>query len=210
MTDKTQQLIADLVTQLAPVRPLRTPFSRAVGWLLSVAIVGALYVLYSARAPHRGTYSPMDVEFWSMLATAVLGILAAFNLSVPESSRRWIWAPIAPLALWIVSSGTSCYQLWRAGAPASTLPAESPGCFRFIVIVSVPLAAFLLWMLRRARPLAPVPVALTAGIGVAAAAAFLLQFFHPFDVTFMDLALHLAAVSVIVGALAASGRKILG
>jgi hypothetical protein len=47
-------------------------------------------------------------------------------------------------------------------------------------------------------------------MGVAAAAAFLLQFFHPFDVTFMDLAVHLAAVSVIVGAVAASGRKVLG
>ena len=33
---------------------------------------------------------------------------------------------------------------------------------------------------------------------VAALAAFLLQFFHPFDVTFMDLSVHLVAVGIVV------------
>jgi hypothetical protein len=33
---------------------------------------------------------------------------------------------------------------------------------------------------------------------VAASAAFLLEFFHPFDVTVIDLALHLAAVGVVM------------
>ena len=210
MTDRTQQLIADLVTQLTPVRPLPAPLARAATWLAVVAVLAALVVMYPTRVLHRSTYTLADVELWSMLATAVLGVIAAFHLSVPESSRRWAWAPIAPLIVWVLSSGHSCYRIWHAGVPATNLPAESPECFRFIVIVSVPLAAFLLWMLRRARPLAPLPVAFTAGIGVAAASAFLLQFFHPFDVTFMDLAAHLAAVGVVTGLVAASGHKALG
>ncbi len=54
--------------------------------------------------------------------------------------------------------------------------------------------------MRRAAPLTPVRVAAIAGLGIAAIAAFVLQFFHPFDVTFMDLAVHLVAVALVVAA----------
>jgi hypothetical protein len=53
-------------------------------------------------------------------------------------------------------------------------------------------------MLRHARPIAPLTVAVLGTLGVAATAAFILQFFHPFDVTVIDLALHLAAVAIVV------------
>jgi hypothetical protein len=53
-------------------------------------------------------------------------------------------------------------------------------------------------MLRRARPLDALPVAAVGTLGVAATAAFVLQFFHPFDVTVIDLALHLAAIALVV------------
>ena len=35
-------------------------------------------------------------------------------------------------------------------------------------------------------------------MGVAALAAFFLQSFHPFDVTFMDLSVHMVAVCIVV------------
>jgi hypothetical protein len=210
MTDKTQQLIADLVTQLAPVRPLRSPVVRASIWFAAMTALAVAFILHPGRSALRTTYAMTDVELWSMLATAVLGVLAAFELSIPGSSQRWIWAPVIPLIVWIASSGHSCYQLWREGVPIGPIPTESPHCFMFIVLVSIPLAAALLWMLRRARPITPLPVAFTGGLGVAAASAFLLQFFHPFDVTLMDLAAHLTAVGMVVVATAASGRKVLG
>jgi hypothetical protein len=53
-------------------------------------------------------------------------------------------------------------------------------------------------MLRRAYPIAPLPVAALGTLGVAASAATLLQFFHPFDITVLDLGFHLAAVGFIV------------
>ena len=62
----------------------------------------------------------------------------------------------------------------------------------------MPLGVSLLVLLRRSRPLAPAPVTAVGGLGVAALAAFLLQFFHPFDVTFMDLSVHLFAVGIVV------------
>jgi hypothetical protein len=76
---------------------------------------------------------------------------------------------------------------------------ESSDCFVFIVGLGLPLSAALLWALRRARPIAPVPVAVLGGLGAASLAAFLLQFFHPFEISFMDLALHAFAVALVVG-----------
>jgi hypothetical protein len=68
----------------------------------------------------------------------------------------------------------------------------------FITSASVPLAVGLFWMLRRARPIDPLPVAAIGTLGVAATAAFILEFFHPFDVTVIDLTWHLSAVGLVV------------
>jgi hypothetical protein len=60
------------------------------------------------------------------------------------------------------------------------------------------LALSLIVLLRRAAPLAPVRVAAMGALGVAALAAAALQFFHPFEVIFMDLGVHLGAVALVV------------
>jgi hypothetical protein len=46
-----------------------------------------------------------------------------------------------------------------------------------------------------------------AGLGVASLAAFLLQFFHPFDVTVIDLGLHLAGIATVVILARAAARS---
>jgi hypothetical protein len=63
-------------------------------------------------------------------------------------------------------------------------------------------------MLLRAKPLAPAAVAAMGGLGVAGIAAFLLQFFHPFDVTVIDLAVHAVAVGLVIVVSAVSGQKL--
>jgi hypothetical protein len=101
--------------------------------------------------------------------------------------------------VWIATSALGCLQYGIGLGPAGDRLGESGHCFMFIVLVSVPLAALLSAALRRARPLEPLPVALTAALGVAALAAFTLQFFHRFDTTLIDLTLHLAAVGAVMG-----------
>jgi hypothetical protein len=108
----------------------------------------------------------------------------------------------------VATSGLGCLQYGLGWGPAGHHMGESPHCFRFIVMVSLPLALLLYLVLRRARPIQPMPVALTAALGVAALAAFILQFFHPFDSTLTDLAAHFAAVLVVIG-LAAATRRLL-
>ena len=82
--------------------------------------------------------------------------------------------------------------------PAGLGKGETADCFLWIVGFGVPLAVALFVVLRRSHPLSPGPVAAMAGLGVASLAAFLLQFFHPFDVTLIDLGLHIAAVATVV------------
>jgi len=63
----------------------------------------------------------------------------------------------------------------------------------------VPLSGLLTVMLRRAYPLQPELTALVAGLASAAAAATLLNFFHPFDAAATDLAVHVFAVALVIG-----------
>jgi hypothetical protein len=93
---------------------------------------------------------------------------------------------------------------WQAGLAGDV--AESTECMQILVAASVPLGITVLVALYRARPLAPTRVAAMAGLGVAALAAFLLQFFHPFDVTALDLAFHAAAVLLIVAVSTGSAK----
>ena len=83
---------------------------------------------------------------------------------------------------------------------------QSDYCFVFLLAVGIPLAGLLVLGLRRASPLQPRLVASVGALGVAGLAAFILQFFHPFDVTVMDLGTHLAALALLVAAISLSGR----
>ncbi len=207
----TDELIGTLSQGLAPVRPLRPPVLRALLWLGTVTLVigagvsrWADFAIISAR-----TADPrLALECAATLLTGITAVLAAFYLSLPDRTSLWRYAPIPPLLLWIATSGLGCLQYGGGLGPAGHRLGESSHCFIFIVLVSAPLALLLYAVLRRARPLEPLPVALSAALGVAALAAFVLQFFHPFDTTVVDLASHLAAVIVVV-ALAGLSRRLL-
>jgi hypothetical protein len=79
----------------------------------------------------------------------------------------------------------------------------------FIAGFSVPLSIALFGMLRSTHPISPLPVAVFGTLGTAAAAATLLQFFHPFDITVQDLGFHLAAVACVIVLGAALRRPLL-
>jgi hypothetical protein len=205
---ETERLIRDLADGLEPVRRLRSPGVRALQWLAAVAALSALLILrYADLEVFRDRIGSPRVllECIATLLTAITGIIAAFELSVPGRSPRWALLPAAPFLLWLASSGLGCLQNGLGGSAR-----ESLHCFVFIAAVSVPLAASLLWMLRRARPIAPLPVAAVGALGAAATAAFVLEFFHPFDVTVIDLALHLAAVALVIAVLTFLRRPLLG
>lgn len=197
----TEQLIQSLGAQLTPVRRLAPPSLRAATWLGAAALLGALVVsltvglhIFSARV----SLVRVACQCAGEGLTAVTAVLAAFMRSVPGRSARWALLPLPGCALWLASSGLGCLANgWSLHGPDGFI-GESSHCFAFILGASVPLAAGLFLLLRRAQPIDPLPVATLGMLGVAATAAFILEFFHPFDVTVIDLVLHLAAVGVVM------------
>jgi hypothetical protein len=205
----TDDLIERLVAEARPVRRLRPPLRRAGLWLLIVAVAAGTAIATFTDWPvfvQRAQDMRLVIEMIATLATGMAAVVAAFELSLPDRPRRWLLLPLPALALWLASSGYGCYRHWLTAGPSGWELGESAHCFRFILGASLPLGVSLLIALRRATPLAPLPVGAAGGLGVGALAAFALQFFHPFDVTVMDLAVHAVAVGLVVSATSAAQR----
>jgi len=206
---EVDDLIRRLAQDAGPVRRLRPPLTRAVFWLLGVAVLSFVIVLAFADAGlflSRAADTYLLIDLIATLMTGIAAIVAAFHLSLPDRSAGWALLPLPPLTLWVATSGYSCWRHWLVYGPDGWSLGESVDCFRMILGVSIPLGIGLFFVLRRARPLAPVPVAALGGLGIAAIAAVLLQFFHPFDVTFLDLGVHVVAFGLVVLGSAASSR----
>jgi len=203
VSEATERLIERLAAEAEPVRRVRPPGLRAALWLLAVAAVAAMGIAAFADLDvfaRRAQDPKLVADMIATLATGIAAVLAAFELSLPDRKATWALLPLPPLALWIATSGYNCYRHWIAFGPDGWELGESTHCFRFILSVSVPLGLTLWLLLRRANPLAPVRVAAVGGLGIAAIAATLLQFFHPFDVTLMDLSVHATAIAIVIAA----------
>jgi hypothetical protein len=210
----TDRLIDLLSADVAPVRPLRSPTRRALETLALLAALGALAILLlpdSNPLAVRGAGEKVraGMEMAAMLATGTLAVLGAFHLSIPGRSRRWLTLPLLSFAAWLMLSSVGCYRDFILRGSAGLEFGHSVDCLVFILGASLLLGAPLIWRLSRAAPIDPLPVAALGGLGAAAFSAFLLQFFHPFAVTFLDLAVHLVAIAIVIGLTALLKRPIL-
>ena len=207
----TDDLIAQLSATAAPVKRLAPPMLRALIWLAVVtALSGAAIVLWANLDvfASRAAHPRMALELFATLATGAAGVIAAFHLSLPDRSRAWALLPAPFAALWMATTGVGCWLDWAEQTERGWALGQSFYCFKFLLSLGVPLAGLLLFSLRRASPLQPRLVATMGAVGVSGLAAFVLQFFHPFDVTIMDLGTHLAALAILIGFFALSGRRL--
>jgi hypothetical protein len=207
----TQDLIESLAANAKPVRRLRPPLARATAWLVAFVAVVTVATVATGAWPAmiaRLEDTRFAVEMAATFVTGLAAIIAAFYLSLPDRSRFWMLLPLPPLLLWLASSGYGCYQNWAAYDPMGWRLGRSSDCFVFIITMSIPVAVALYIALRRALPLDPLRVMVTGGLGVAGLAAATLQFYHPFDVTLVDLAVHVFAVLLVVAMMMAGGRTI--
>ena len=110
-----ERLIQHLATELTPVRQLRSPSIRALGWLTMVAATAILLGLF-ADLPAIGRRLAAAPDMWLAVAgsaaTAVLAGFAAFQLSMPDASRAW--------------AALRCRQQFY-GSPPADLAASVPG-----------------------------------------------------------------------------------
>ena len=206
------RLIGALAANLQPVRRLLSPSERALIWLaLVVAIAAGLAMFANLPAMwHRLSATPdMWLAVLGSAATAAAAAFAAFELSMPDRSRAWALLPLPAFALWLGASGLGCLRAYVLPGTHVATMGETRDCLVFIVGLSVPLSAALIVMLRRACSLAPALTATMAGLASAAAAATLLNFFHPYDAAATDLVVHLGAVGIVVVALRMVGSRAL-
>jgi hypothetical protein len=205
-------LIRDLATDLTPVRRLRSPSVRTFSWLAIVAATAVVLAMIAdlSALGHRLIAAP---DLWLAVTgstlTTILAAFAAFQLSLPDARPGWALLPLPATLLWIGASGLGCLRIWFVPGTHVANPSEMRDCLIFVVGLSLPLSALLIIMLRRGCPLQPGLTAATAGFAAAAAAATLLNFFHPFDVAAIDLAVHALAVSLVIAGNRALGGRLL-
>ncbi len=210
--DDISRLIGDLSADLLPVRRIEAPWLSAFVWTGLAVAIAIILVLVRDYLPWAGPLAA-DVFTWPGVVasglTAVLAAVAAFQVSLPDRSSAWAWLPLPLLLAWVVINGLGC--LAYAATPGA-LPGSWPGfvqCLAVLLLISVPLSALMIFMVRRARPLRPVMVAILGGLAAAGASATLLVFVHPHDATLLDLCAHAIAVAAIVGLNAAVGGTLL-
>lgn len=197
------RLIHELAGDLKPVKRFQRPALRALTWLgvvLAIAVVLATFADVNAMWQRITAAPDLWLAVIGSIGTAVCAAIAAFELSLPDAPRAWAALPLPAAILWIAASGLGCLRTWIAPQTHVATMGEARDCLIFIVALSVPLSALLIAMLRRAYPL---NIGLTAGVGglaVAAAAATLLNFFHPYDAAATDLAVHAVAVAIVIAA----------
>ena len=205
------RLIHGLASDLQPVRPLPPAGKRALIWLGFVVVAGLVLSLIADLSAFAARFMATP-DMWLAMSgsalTAVLAAIAAFKLSLPDSSRVWAWLPLPAALLWIAASGIGCLRNFVLPGTHVALLRETMECLAIIVTLSVPFSLLMFAMLREAFSLLPGLTATIAGLAVAAASATLLNLFHPFDAAVVDLLVHAFAVALVVVASRAYGRRI--
>ena len=197
-----------LIRGRARARPRRAPLPpavRAILWLDGVLLVAAALALFGLPPGlGRGASAWTWIALAGSTLTAASAALAAFELSERGRSRAWRWLPAPALILWIGASGAGCFG--AADAWGATV-AETGQCFKFVLAISAPLLALMVFMLWRVAPRLPARVMAVGGLASASAASSLLVLVHPHSPTLLDLGAHAIAVAIVVGASAVVARQ---
>lgn len=206
---RTEDLVGSLVADLGPVKRLRPPMVRAAGWLaLSALVIGAVVVFKGFR-PDLGARlaEPWEVaQLAAAIATGVLAAVAAFHLALPDRSDAWALLPLPGFALWVASLGWGCVADFVRLGPEGIALGTSWACLGFILALSLPLGGAMLFALRHAGPIRPVPTAAIGVLSVAMLASVGLSLVHNLDAAIMILVWHAGAVLVAVALSAGLSR----
>jgi hypothetical protein len=196
-----EALIDRLAGDLHPVRRMAPPGLQAALWCAVVVAIALLLARFADLEGLRERLMAVPDMWLSVVgsaATAVLAAVAAFQGMAPDRSPRWVLLPLPTAALWIGASGMGCLRAWLVAGTHAASMQETKVCLMFIVGLSVPLSLLLVLLLRRGFVLHPGRTALMGGLAVAAAAATLLNFFHPYDATASDLVVHGVAIGLVL------------
>jgi hypothetical protein len=168
----TDALITQLTDRLEAVRPLTKPWLRAAMWsAFATVIIALLASFFGTRADIL--HALHEAKFVMPLAgswlTGLTSALAAFEISLPDRSRRWLWLPLIPVLLWSSGFAYGCLANWVEIPEGAPIASGAMECIGTILLVSAALVIVLLPMLRRVKTLRP---GLTAWLGCLAISGF--------------------------------------
>jgi hypothetical protein len=204
MSRERRQLIAQLATDLQPVRTPPSPLRMALlWWLVSWAFVVVVTLLF---APAReGGWSQL-LTHGRFLAESLLGLIAAlvialfaFTDSVPGLARRAAFSVgLVLVVIWISS--------YVIGLEYPTLPISMQGkradCFPETLLYSLLPATVGIWLCLRYYPLAPLRTAVLMTLSASMMPALFMQLACMYDAAHI-LSHHILPIPLLIGAVIA-------
>ena len=208
----TDQLIEQLAGRSTPVKPLASPLRRTALWLLlAAATVLAIVLIHGPRPDFWATMTAPSValEWTASVLTAVLATYAMFQISVAGRSPSWAWLPLPAAMLWLGVLGVGCLRdVYAQGWQALAFESHVSECARMIVLTSLPIGLVMLWMVRHAGVVRPVPTAMLVTLGAAALSAAAVSLIHDGETALMALLWHAGVVGVLSLLGALSGNRV--
>jgi hypothetical protein len=207
----TTELINRLAADARPVKRLRPPALRAALWLTVAALL--LVAIAGVHGFRPGLMAEFADPVFALgraaaVMTAVTAAVAAFHVSLPDRSPRWLWLPLPFALVWFGAMGYGCFTDWLVRGPAGLQLGHGGGCFGAILFSSLPIGALLLVMVRHAGPVRPFATAAAGGLAVAAIAEAGLTLYHDVDATLTDILFHFLAVLVVCTIWTAGARPL--
>jgi hypothetical protein len=203
MTDRAEDMIADLAADLRPVRRLASPFWRASLWVgIAIIVNGLAVLLHGGLRPDLMPLLMTPSYCLLLLATVLTGILAAlavFLISIPGRSRYWAALPVPGVIFWFSAAGYGCISDWLRLGPQGLAMGHSVDCFTWIMAISLPLSLVLYVMVRHAAWIRPGPTLVLGMLSTAAFAATGLSLLHDLDTSLMIMVWHGGAILVLLG-----------
>jgi hypothetical protein len=207
MQRTSDALIAELVGELQPVRPLRLGEGVALALAAAAVSAGVVIGLFGMRTDWlAGRVDPMGLVATGMfLGLALAGIVTVVIMSRPQVGSDhggWRWAAgmagLLPVAGLIVALG-------RQGEALSVEAMEHGiECFAIGSAASLLVFAMLVMWLRRGAPTSPERAGLVAGVAAGASGIFAFSLHCPID----DIVHIGLSHSAVVAAMALVGRAL--
>ena len=201
---KTEDLIANLVSQVEPVRPLPPPAIRLFQWFLVAIVCAAAGIMLFGARPDLGSALGQPAYLATAmlaLATAILSAASAFVLAIPAAERSPGTRAMAAIliGLWIT---TLVVAILPAGQ-GLTFGSHEAACFSRAIAIGLVPAGALFMMLRRALPLRLAWTGGLAAVAAIATGALAVQIICPIDDAAHALLAHFGPV-VAFGVIGAS------
>jgi hypothetical protein len=196
----SETLIARLSTDLRPVRRVMPCWMGMLAWLACAAVAaGAVAWMHGMN---QTLHEAMDD--WQEQANIVLSLLtaltaayAAFELARPDTSRRWLWLPVAPALAWFAGLGIGCIAELFPGGSEGLHGQESMACLAIIAAVGLPLTLAHMLMMRHAALTRPVEVSALACLAAASFSSAVLSLLHGVEASGLLLLWHGTSVLLV-------------